>query len=184
MSISHSLKYKYDLVLIHIIHTHLPINPTQIKKNKKNLLLIYQVPLNLPMLQIPRIPPNTRSIRTNLIKLRLSLRGQRIPRPGDYLTRHTQIARSLGQSSFIISREGRRRLAETLVIEELVLGSLFRSRHGGNGVLFSGVVGDGCALWGHFGEGAALVGGRHFVFLGSLLLVFGIEMFLGCVFVV
>lgn len=126
------------------------------------------------MLQIPRIPPNTRPIRPNLIKLRLPLRRQRIPRPSNNLPSHTGITRPPGQSSFIISRKGRRRLAETLVIEAGVLGSLFGARHGGNGVLFAGVVGDGCALLSHFGEGAALVGGHFYLLLVCCLLVVGL----------
>lgn len=122
-----------------------------------------------PMLQIPHIPLRPGMIRPNLRPLRLNTSRQAIARPGQHLARHAHVAGAPRQVGGIVSGQDGGGLCEALVVELGVFGSLVRTWDGGDGVLGAGVVGDGGARGGHFGEGASLVGVGHFVSFMLLL---------------
>ncbi|KAG2027103.1 hypothetical protein GB937_000841 [Aspergillus fischeri] len=128
---------------------------------------IKPTPVEVRMLDRPRISARTGIHRTRVNPLRLARNRERITSPRDDFTACAHLLGAPGQIGGVIGGESQRWLCEAVVIELAAFAELVGARHGGESVLEACVVGHGGAVFGHLGEVASC-------FVSNEVLVFGV----------
>lgn len=124
---------------------------------------IKYTPIEVRMLDRPRISARTRVHRTGVNPLRLAQNRERIASSRDDLTACAHLLGAPRQISGVIRGESQRWLRKALVIELVAFAALVGAWHGGESILETCVVGHGGAVFSHLGEVTSCVSvvGRH-----------------------